>query len=179
MKLANPIFTKRLRQLRWFYQVPIIILMIPINLFMSYLYRICLPLVIMLPIVNWLFKGCTVFQRVFSCKNNMHINHIKDSINYHILPLYLLWIVEETFFWTFILIYDIILLSTWKNDLDVLYFHIEKNVMIIFFWFLLFHSITYVIHHIQHIRVNYKKFRSIFRKFNEVVPLFLSLLIFL
>ena len=78
LKFTNPSFTKRLRQLRWFYQVPIIIFMIPINLFVSYLYRICLPIVIMLPIVNWLFKSCTVFQRAMNCNDNMHINNIKD-----------------------------------------------------------------------------------------------------
>ena len=175
LKLWNRQLTKKLRQKRWFHQIPLIILMMPVNIFMSYIYRVGLPLVIMIPILSWLFGNCAICQRATTSKDNKRTKHIKDRINYHIIPLYLLWMVQETFFFMFIIMFDIIMIITWKNDLNVLYFHFEKDFIIAFFWYLLLISIVYVIHHLQHIRVNYRKFGLIFKHFNQIVPLFCSI----
>ena len=182
----NEYFTSACREKSWLYQVPLIIIMVPVNLIMSYLYRIGIPILFMFLVLDWLFKDCRLFRKIESsfCKKSPSKFIRKAISDTKIVSFCSLWTLEIICSYTSGIICQIIYIITNKYQKDYVYMEMLLGVrstspdysnlgLQAFAYSLL--CIFIASNRLLFVYRNYSKFQDVILKLKQMKPLIFSI----
>ena len=182
----NECFTSALRGKSWFYQFPLIIIMVPINLIMSYLYRLAIPLLFMFLVLDWLFKDCRFIRKITCCFcHKSPSKFIRKSISDTKLVTFCsLWTLETICSFTSGLICHIIHIITTQYQKDFVYMQLVlglrstspdySNLGLQAFAFSLL-CILIASNRLLFIYRNYANFQEVIHILKQIIPLIFSI----